>query len=109
LAATDWFGNLLFLTGLRQDVFLKKEMHIDRLVFDENKCNRCGVCQEVCPLGLSFPDDFQEAGPCLKCLYCFAACPKHAILYTGEAGFFAEQERQYDDIVRAMFEKTSLT
>jgi uncharacterized protein (DUF362 family)/ferredoxin len=106
LAATEWFGSLLFLTGLRQDVFLKTEMHIDRLVLDENKCDRCGICQEVCPMGLSFPDDFKAPGPCLKCLYCFAACPKHAISYTGEAGFFAEQERQYDDKIRAMFEKS---
>jgi len=105
LAATDWFGNLLFLTGLRQDVFLKDEMCVDRLVLDENKCDRCGICREVCPVGLSFPDDYKALGPCLKCLYCFAACPKRAISYTGEAGFFAEQERQYDGIIRAMFEK----
>lgn len=105
LAATDWFGNLLFLTGLRQDVFLKDEMRIDRLALDENKCDRCGVCQDVCPMGLSFPDDFKTPGPCLKCLYCFAACPKRAISYAGEAGFFAEQERQYDNKIRAMFEK----
>jgi ferredoxin len=107
LASTDWFGNLLFLTGLRQDVFLKNEMHIDRMALDENKCDRCGVCQEVCPMGLFFPDDFKAPGPCLKCLYCFAACPKRAISYTGEAGFFAEQERQYDDKIRAMFKKTN--
>ena len=109
LASTDWFGNLLFLTGLRQDVFLKDEMRIDRLALDENKCDRCGVCQDVCPMGLSFPDDFKAPSPCLKCLYCFAACPKRAISYTGEAGFFAEQERQYDEKIRAMFEKNEPT
>jgi uncharacterized protein (DUF362 family)/ferredoxin len=108
LASTDWFGNLLFLTGLRQDVFLKNEMHVERMALDENRCDRCGVCREVCPVGRSFPDDFKTLGPCLKCLYCFSACPKHAISFTGEAGFFAEQERQYDDKIRAMFKKTNL-
>ena len=108
LAATDWFGSLLFLTGLRQDVFLKNELRIDTLTLDENKCDRCGVCQEVCPMGRFFPDDHNKTlGPCLKCLYCFAACPKRAISYTGEAGFFAEQERQYDGKIRAMFKKTN--
>jgi uncharacterized protein (DUF362 family)/ferredoxin len=109
LAATDWFGSVLFRTGLRQDVFLKDEMRIDRLELDEDQCDRCGVCRDVCPMGLFFPDDFQRSGSCLKCLYCFAACPKHAITYTGEAGFFAEQERQYSGLIRAMFQESRST
>jgi uncharacterized protein (DUF362 family)/ferredoxin len=106
LAATDWFGSLLFLTGLRQDVFLKNELRIATLALDENKCDRCGVCRDVCPLGRFFPDDYNAPEQCLKCLYCYSTCPKQAISYTGEAGFFAEQERQYEDIIRAMFAKT---
>ena len=109
LAATDWFGSLLFLTGLRQDVFLKDEMRIDTLTLDEKKCDRCGVCRDVCPLGRFLPEDHKTPAPCLKCLYCYAACPERAISYTGEAGFFAEQERQYDGKIRTMFEKTKPT
>lgn len=108
LAATDWFGALLFKTGLRQDVFLKEEMRIDTLTLDENRCNRCGVCRDVCPLGRFSPDDHNTLEQCLKCLYCYSTCPEQAISYTGEAGFFAEQERQYDKIIRAMFAKTRL-
>lgn len=105
LAATNWFGSLLFLTGLRQDVFLKDELRIDTLTMDEKKCDRCGVCRDVCPMGLFFPDDLKMTGTCIKCLYCYSACPERAIYYTGEAGFFAEQERQYADIIRTMFSK----
>lgn len=106
LAATDWFGSLLFLTGLRQDVFLRDELRIDTLTLDERKCNRCGVCRDVCPQGRFFPDDNSDSEQCIKCLYCYSACPERAISYTGEAGFFAEQERQYDDIIRAMYAKS---
>ena len=105
LAATDWFGNLLFRTGLRQDVFIQQEMRIDRMALDEGRCDRCGVCRDVCPMGRFFPDDFRDPGACLQCLYCYAACPKHAISYSGEAGFFAEQERQYDCLIRALFQE----
>lgn len=107
LAATEWFGSLLFRTGLRQDVFLKNELRIDALMLDEQKCDRCGICRDVCPVGLYFPDDFTLPNSCLKCLYCYSACPERAISFTGEAGFFAEQERQYDDKIRALFQKNS--
>jgi uncharacterized protein (DUF362 family)/ferredoxin len=103
LASTDWFGALLFKTGLRQDVFLKEEMRVDMLKLDENRCNRCGVCRDVCPLGIFFPNDYKKSEHCIKCLYCYSTCPERAISYTGEAGFFAEQERQYDKIIRTMF------
>lgn len=108
LAATDWFGGLLFLTGLRQDVFVQEEMRIDRMDLDEGRCDRCGVCSDVCPMGRFFPDDFLDPGTCLQCLYCYSACPKQAISYSGEAGFFAEQERQYDRLIRALFRKPHL-
>lgn len=104
LASTDWFGSLLFRTGLRQDVFLKDEIRIDTFGLDPGKCTHCNVCKDVCPLGLCLPDCFKMADfSCLKCLYCYCACPEKAISYTGDPGFFAEQERQYDKSIRAMF------
>lgn len=101
LASTEWFGHFLFQTGLRQDVFIKDEMNVEYLLFDPNTCDRCGACRKICPIGLYFPDTTRET--CLKCLYCFSVCPKSAISYRGSPGFFAEQERQYHDLIRAMF------
>jgi len=104
LASTGWFGALLFRTGLRQDVFLKHEMRITALCLDPEKCTHCGTCRDVCPLGVNLPDHFNQAGrPCLKCLYCYCACPEKAISYTGDPGFFAEQDRQYEGKIRALF------
>ena len=103
LASTDWFGNLLFLTGLRQDVFIKDEMDIKHLLLDQDKCNHCGVCRQICPIGLYFPDHVETQESCLKCLYCLSVCPNSAISYNGSPGFFTEQERQYHDHIHAMF------
>lgn len=104
LAGTDWFGALLFKTGLRQDVFCREEMRLDGLTLDPRSCDNCGVCREFCPAGLD-PTAVATAGnhpDCLGCLYCFLTCPKKALVFRGELGFLAEQLRQYDTLVRAL-------
>jgi len=105
LASTDWFGNLLFLTGLRQDVFTKDEMSCKGLYLDEGKCNHCNICQDVCPIGLDLPNYLEKMDErCIHCLYCYSACPKRAIEFKGELGFFSEQLRQYDNIIRRLYQ-----
>ena len=105
-AATDWFGHLLFKTGLRQDVFLQEEMSCSGLSLDEAKCDQCGVCRDVCPLGRGLPRDLKNPDDrCIKCLYCYSVCPKEAIGFDGEFGFFKEQIRQYDSLIRELYSK----
>lgn len=104
LAGTDWFGALLFKTGLRQDVFCREEMRLDRLTCDRQACDGCGVCRDFCPAGLD-PVAVADAGgdaDCLGCLYCFLTCPEKAFVFHGEQGFLAEQLRQYDAHVRGL-------
>ena len=104
LAGTDWFGALLFKTGLRQDVFCREEMRCDGLSLDREACNDCGVCRDFCPAGLD-PAAVAAAGgdpACLGCLYCFLTCPQKALGFCGEPGFLAEQLRQYDALVRGL-------
>jgi uncharacterized protein (DUF362 family)/ferredoxin len=104
LASTAWFGHLLFLSGLRQDVFLHEEMLCRELSLQEDECQQCGVCQSVCPLGLNSSHDIgKERHPCIHCLYCYAACPNQAIRFEGELGFFREQLKQYDRIIRKLY------
>jgi ferredoxin len=108
LASTDWFGNLLFKTGLRQDVFDQKEMSCAWLGIDSKACDDCGICADFCPQGRDLPGAImrqpqgEKGEDCLHCLYCHAVCPRRAILFAGDKGFYAEQERQYDDLIRRM-------
>ncbi|MEL7640095.1 MAG: DUF362 domain-containing protein [Solidesulfovibrio sp.] len=104
LAGTDWFGALLFATGLRQDVFCRDELRLEGLGLEAAACDGCGICRDFCPSGLD-PAAVAEAGgqaDCLGCLYCFAVCPRRALRFHGEMGFFAEQVRQYEGHLRAL-------
>lgn len=102
LASTGFFGHLLFLTGLRQDNFIKNEMEFEGFSFREPLCeNGCTKCTDYCPIGLKLPDDIaKEDNRCIECLYCFLVCPTNAINFEGELGFMAEQLRQYDTMTR---------
>ncbi len=102
LASTRMFGHLLFLSGLRQDNFILKEMTLSRLTFRADRCKAgCTKCTDYCPLGLYVPKAIAEMDHnCIGCLYCFLVCPQKAIGVEGELGFMDEQLRQYDIITR---------
>jgi uncharacterized protein (DUF362 family)/NAD-dependent dihydropyrimidine dehydrogenase PreA subunit len=108
LCSTKLVGELLFKTGLRQDRFMEQELNCDKLyILNPAKCKSdCRKCQEYCPVDLVLPEALQPgAAPesnskCIKCMYCYMVCPEHAIEFDGEPGFFAEQQRQYDEIIR---------
>jgi len=104
LCSTRIVGALLYRTGLRQDVFLDEEMAFESLSLDADKCTSCGRCAGYCPMGLEVPGALAAGGDerCIQCLYCYAVCPERAIVYRGGTGFFAEQIRQYDEIIRRM-------
>ena len=104
LASTGWFGRLLFLTGLRQDMFSHDEMSCEGLSLDKDSCNGCGVCHDVCPLGLDLPRSLHQMDEkCIQCLYCFFACPSKAIRFSGKLGFLREQLRQYDGLMMGLY------
>lgn len=104
LCSTRIVGAALYRTGLRQDVFLDGEMACASLRLDASRCTGCGRCARYCPVDLDLPAALapgKDAG-CIQCLYCWAVCPERAIEFSGDAGFYAEQIRQYDEVIRAM-------
>lgn len=102
LCNTDTIGKLLFITDLRQDVFLDTEMECSSLTLAEKLCDQCGKCRDYCPLDLPLPDALSNQGmqACIHCLYCFCICPQEAIEFHGILGFMEEQMKQYDEIIR---------
>ncbi|MCK5680686.1 DUF362 domain-containing protein [bacterium] len=99
-----WFGCLLFQLGLRQDIFEDCELQLHGLKFNHELCNHCGICREVCPINLDLPDILPQPGKnCIGCLYCLASCPQQAYQMEGKAGFYAEQIKQYDTLIRKIY------
>ena len=102
LCSTGMFGKMLFLTGLRQDNFIKDEMRFEGFRFNGELCRKgCTKCADYCPVGIKLPEKLEDMkNGCIGCQYCFLVCPTKAIEFKGEMGFLAEQIRQYDKITR---------
>lgn len=53
---------------------------------DSQRCVKCGICQDVCPVdniqgGLGYEPKWKHSGQCLTCFACYHHCPHHAIEY----------------------------
>jgi len=53
------------------------------LKLDENKCTKCNICTDKCPMGL-IPYEHINSIDCIRCMECVNACPFDAI----ESTFF---------------------
>lgn len=59
----------------------KKSVDIRKVVpqTDLSKCNRCGLCAQMCAMGaIDFEDCTQVVGKCIKCGACLKRCPQGA-------------------------------
>ncbi|MBF0568640.1 MAG: DUF362 domain-containing protein [Nitrospirae bacterium] len=110
LCSTEIVGKLLYLTGLRQDVFIRDEMRWEGLSLKKGKCTDCGICARYCLTEIDLPHVLDKAAGmdngwqqrCIHCLYCFSVCPESAIEFHGTQGFMEEQVRQYGDVIKEM-------
>ena len=75
-----------------------------------SKCNGCGICQKICPMGNV---EIQEGRPawekqCAACLACFHWCPKEAITFRlpllGNRPRYHHPDIKIQDIVTQQFE-----
>ena len=77
----------LFAHALIKDNFFHVEI---------NKCIRCGICVNVCPVqdisgGYGKFPEWRHNGRCLTCFACYHHCPRHAI----EWGWMTQHKGQY--------------
>jgi polyferredoxin len=85
-------------------VFLQEALRWKGLSVEDEACDNCMLCRDVCPLGRPLPECLEDAdGRCIQCLYCYSVCARKAIHFHGEFGFFSEQLRQYDPIIRKLY------
>jgi len=80
-------------TGVGENALLKyyptiRNLVLPRPVIDEQRCKRCGICIQACPLpakALSFNGNGDDAPPvydyerCIRCYCCQEMCPHRAI------------------------------
>lgn len=58
-----------------------------------DRCNGCGRCVSVCPMGSISKDDVsQYTGICIKCGACIKKCPEHARYYDDEGYLYHKKE-----------------
>ena len=67
---------------------------------DREKCDGCGICVQVCPMGsIKEEDPGIVSGICIKCCGCVKKCPKGA-LYFDDPGYLYHKEELEASIPR---------
>ncbi|MBN2372460.1 DUF362 domain-containing protein [bacterium] len=97
---------LLFGLGISQDFIVFKEPDVSLPYLVNGNCmDGCAVCNDICPVGFDLPGDFgtEKMRSCIKCLYCYSACPQNAVKVDGDMGFFNQQNKQYEGYIRRLF------
>ncbi len=64
-----------------------------KVVQDITRCTDCGLCDRICPLGLSPSKGMAESIYCWNCGECTTVCKADALNYCWETGDWRAQER----------------
>ena len=65
---------------MEQMTLEKAKEHMPRIEMIEERCTRCGVCEEICPVQAITLSPYPELGEkCFYCFQCMRICPEKAI------------------------------
>ncbi|HRN16713.1 MAG TPA: EFR1 family ferrodoxin, partial [Xylanibacter oryzae] len=64
--------------------FVEKMVKDTPFRVEENRCVKCGICADICPVdnikgGLGIEPEWLHNGLCTTCFACYHHCPHHAI------------------------------
>lgn len=100
ICASDFVKDMFYKFGISQERIQPAD---SSLTFKLKKvdCGTCTKCTQYCPIDLDLTTIHEGGGErCIGCLYCYSVCPQNAFELEGNAGFYADQIRLYDDIIR---------
>lgn len=74
------------IAGVCMDIIGADTKAYKKFYVETEKCNACGVCTQVCPIGnISIVDGTPQWGEaCIKCTSCYHNCSHAAIRFKGE-------------------------
>ena len=49
------------------------------IVFDDSKCDQCGICKNICKFNVGVYSYSDEDYPCINCGSCTIVCPKKCL------------------------------
>lgn len=98
---SKWFGLMQRKPFRKYFPILRDDIGIDR-----ERCNACGLCASICPVGNIEAGTLLPQGRCILCIRCYNFCPENAITYRkrphdksrgtpyrGPAGYQPERKR----------------
>ncbi len=75
--AARFFCSALCPLGAALGLFAR--VSLVRIVHDESRCNGCGMCVRLCPMGIDLAKgDFLTVSDCIQCTRCVKVCPSGA-------------------------------
>lgn len=75
-------GSLSFPKSKIVNTFFKKYALDNKKFFADDKCNSCGLCEDICPVhSIKVNGKPTWQGDCTMCLACINRCPTQAIQY----------------------------
>jgi uncharacterized protein (DUF362 family)/Pyruvate/2-oxoacid:ferredoxin oxidoreductase delta subunit len=100
ICSSDFVKDMFYKLGISQERIQAGE---SALTFKCNTvdCGTCAKCEDYCPIGIDLKTIQSGGGNhCIGCLYCFSVCPQKAFRLEGNAGFYSDQMRLYDETIR---------